>query len=660
MRIKGLVPGFASLTLDDEQGHTYNIDVLVTADIRQFDAFVRLAVPGAAIQAVKVKDNVMLLGQVDQPEHVRKIVEIAEVHFPKVLNYLTVKGGQATTSDAASPLGNLPLVGKLFDRGHSQSGDTATSRAAQEYHQHESRARELANAYRQQQATAPQDAKTLDQLKQELQSVVNKAFRNRQTWQRSQAAQLRVRLEQIERRITERESQADEVIQRRIEELLHPEQQWEQENDTAAVRPDAADSGAIKSGTMRNIQQNNSPITDTSAAPEELIHRPALTPARPTDLADSSPAKKSVEKKCWETLGLRLEKTDASQLDAFRNRYRRGMRVIDVRPKSIAAESGIKNGDILVGLHVWETVRWEDINYILDQTNLLKADQPLKFHVIRGQEVLYGNLKPASAPASPSNTTIGDRAANRLASDLTTRAVRELDSPANPHRRVLDAELELDSARAAVDRSQALLADSQQYLQRLRQKEETIPQKMILDAERDENHKMREFEKTMGDLKIKQRQVKKAREMLAAQVKFLEIDLADAKLRLRHADDDLSRAQALYKRSAMSQEEYDAKFLARQLAESQLERAQLLLDLYRKAVPGRDASAEKGPSDAPNVWMTDFAAAQKMALKLHRPLIAYYWADSVELSRKMKDEVLNQPLLNQTVAERLRRRHGRR
>jgi serine protease Do len=114
--------------------------------------------------------------------------------------------------------------------------------------------------------------------------------------------------------------------------------------------------------------------------------------------AKNGPSRDPVSGRCWETLGLKLERANASQLDSFRSRYRGGMRVLDVRPASIASDFGIKKGDILVGLHVWETVRWEDINYILNQTSLINGNDPLKFYVVRGQEVLYGNLKFASRP----------------------------------------------------------------------------------------------------------------------------------------------------------------------------------------------------------------------------------------------------------------------
>jgi serine protease Do len=108
------------------------------------------------------------------------------------------------------------------------------------------------------------------------------------------------------------------------------------------------------------------------------------------------PAKDTVATRCWDVFGLKLEKVGAANLEPFRNRYRGGMRLVDVRAKSPAAEYGMKKGDILVGLHVWETVRIEDINYILNQSALLNGSEPLKFYVIRGQEVLYGNLRFAS------------------------------------------------------------------------------------------------------------------------------------------------------------------------------------------------------------------------------------------------------------------------
>ena len=67
------------------------------------------------------------------------------------------------------------------------------------------------------------------------------------------------------------------------------------------------------------------------------------------------------------------------------------MLVAEVREGGPAAEQGIRKGDILVGLHVWETVGADNIAYILD-----KAEQehlnPIKFYVLRGRETLFGHI----------------------------------------------------------------------------------------------------------------------------------------------------------------------------------------------------------------------------------------------------------------------------
>lgn len=109
-----------------------------------------------------------------------------------------------------------------------------------------------------------------------------------------------------------------------------------------------------------------------------------------------TPAKDPVAAKSWDMLGLRLDKATVSQLGPMRKRYRGGMRVAEVREKSPAADYGMKKGDILVGLHVWETIRPEDIGYILNQTTLITGADPLKFYVVRDGEVLYGNLRLVS------------------------------------------------------------------------------------------------------------------------------------------------------------------------------------------------------------------------------------------------------------------------
>ncbi|MBI3860503.1 MAG: pilus assembly protein N-terminal domain-containing protein [Planctomycetia bacterium] len=94
VRLVALAPGFTSITLVDEHGQSYTVDVLIKDDVRQFQALVREAAPGSSVQAIKVKDAVLLLGWVDEAGQATKIVELAEMHFAKVLNYLQVSGVQ--------------------------------------------------------------------------------------------------------------------------------------------------------------------------------------------------------------------------------------------------------------------------------------------------------------------------------------------------------------------------------------------------------------------------------------------------------------------------------------------------------------------------------------------------------------------------------------
>ena len=67
------------------------------------------------------------------------------------------------------------------------------------------------------------------------------------------------------------------------------------------------------------------------------------------------------------------------------------MRVEDVRPNSVAEENGILKGDILVGLHVWETINESNISYVLEHSQLSDFN-PLMFYIMRGNETLYGHL----------------------------------------------------------------------------------------------------------------------------------------------------------------------------------------------------------------------------------------------------------------------------
>ena len=80
-----------------------------------------------------------------------------------------------------------------------------------------------------------------------------------------------------------------------------------------------------------------------------------------------------------------LQPISSKQFQQYRSRYHGGLTVIDVRPDSPAAKQGIRRGDVLVGMHIWETVSLENVNYILGRSDFTQLD-PLKFYIIRGSE----------------------------------------------------------------------------------------------------------------------------------------------------------------------------------------------------------------------------------------------------------------------------------
>ncbi len=124
-----------------------------------------------------------------------------------------------------------------------------------------------------------------------------------------------------------------------------------------------------------------------------LAERPA------SHLAREAAAKRAAQ--VWDVLGLELAKEPESTFRRRNSRYNGGMRVVEVRPDGPAAQQGILPGDILVGMHRWETASDQDIDYIITRPNLAQAGK-IRFYVLRGQATLYGHMSIASTPTASS------------------------------------------------------------------------------------------------------------------------------------------------------------------------------------------------------------------------------------------------------------------
>ncbi len=114
----------------------------------------------------------------------------------------------------------------------------------------------------------------------------------------------------------------------------------------------------------------------------------------------ASPTEDVAVEKSWRLLGMRINPVSEAEKKQLGERYHGGMKVTEVKTQSVAAQNGIRVGDVLVGLHVWETISFDNINYVLDHQDL-GTFNPLKFYILRGSETLYGHLqvqRPSQVP----------------------------------------------------------------------------------------------------------------------------------------------------------------------------------------------------------------------------------------------------------------------
>ena len=94
VRVFALQTGVTTVTIVDEFGVAYGVELLVRGDVRHLESFIRRLYPNDTITVEEIKGSVRLDGWVTRPEHVSEIQSIAEQFYPEVMNHMKVAGVQ--------------------------------------------------------------------------------------------------------------------------------------------------------------------------------------------------------------------------------------------------------------------------------------------------------------------------------------------------------------------------------------------------------------------------------------------------------------------------------------------------------------------------------------------------------------------------------------
>src|SRR5262249_470100 len=93
----------------------------------------------------------------------------------------------------------------------------------------------------------------------------------------------------------------------------------------------------------------------------------------------------------WARLGVQLKPIDSEIVSRVNHQLHGGLEVTAVEEDSVAGKAGIRKGDILVGLHNWETLTVDNVAFVLSHPDLSHFS-PLSFYIVRSGQVRRGFL----------------------------------------------------------------------------------------------------------------------------------------------------------------------------------------------------------------------------------------------------------------------------
>ncbi len=114
----------------------------------------------------------------------------------------------------------------------------------------------------------------------------------------------------------------------------------------------------------------------------------------------------SLPERAWEVIGIQAKSVNSTNMKRMNSRmrtnYSGGLYITAVRPGSAADQQGISPGDVLLGIHGWQTTTLNDLAGILEHPDMQQGPRA-KFYLIRREQTLFGHMQLASQSGSNVN-----------------------------------------------------------------------------------------------------------------------------------------------------------------------------------------------------------------------------------------------------------------
>jgi len=93
----------------------------------------------------------------------------------------------------------------------------------------------------------------------------------------------------------------------------------------------------------------------------------------------------------WKRLGIKVDTVSAEAVAKVNKDLRGGLLITEVNSDSPAARAGFVRGDMLIGLHQWETITSDNISFVLNHPDLASFS-PVRYFLIRDGQLRRGFL----------------------------------------------------------------------------------------------------------------------------------------------------------------------------------------------------------------------------------------------------------------------------